>query len=322
MKTKKLWPILTALILIGCLLAGCETTGETHLPDVTVTAAPVAASPPHEIQAPFSFADISDLDFWFGSGAGAWCTMLSVNEDGTFTGAYQDSDISVISLCNFTGKFTEPVKVNDYTYSVQLEQIALEREPGTEERKDGILYQYRDPYGLDDAEELLFYLPGAPVQALPEEYQSWMGGYGDHIDTELPFYGLFNVNAGQGFSSHKKITIYDELASLEQEAAALEDRLQTETLPQAEMTEIASELYRMWDFKLNDIWGRLKKELDAAAMDALTAEELEWIAYKEAEVQKAGADVAGGTLQPMVEYAMGAELTKARVYELAEYLTK
>jgi uncharacterized protein YecT (DUF1311 family) len=277
----------------------------------------------------FSFADISNLEFWFGSGAGAWRTVLTVHNDGTFEGEYSDFDMGAVgtsypngicTLCRFTGKFTEPVKVDDYTYSVKLKKIELEKDPDTEEIKDGIKLIYSTPNGLDNADELLFYLPGAPVQELPEEYRSWAGGYGDSIDTELPFYGLFNVRAGQGFSSHKKATIDDELAFLEQEAASLENKLKTETLAQADMTETVSELYQMWDSKLNAIWSQLKEKMDAAAMEVLTAEELDWIAYKEAEMKKAGADVEGGTLQPMVEYGKGAELTRARVYELAAYL--
>lgn len=164
----------------------------------------------------FSFADVSRLEFWFGSGAGAWCTVLTVHNDGTFEGEYHDSDVDVMRLCNFTGKFSEPVRVNDYTYSARLEQIKLERTPGTEAVKDGIKIIYSEPYGLDDAEELLFYLPGAPVQELPEAYQGWMRGYGNYIGTELPFYGLYNVSGEQGYSSY----ISDNTRALEESAQA------------------------------------------------------------------------------------------------------
>ena len=55
-------------------------------------------------------------------------------------------------------------------------------------------------------------------------------------------------------------------------------------------------------------------------MEALTIEEREWIEKKERAIREAGAKYEGGTLQPMEEALKGAELTKARVYELLEIL--
>lgn len=324
MKNRKLLSIFIAIVMTGCLLAGCKNTRETHLPDTEETDTPEAESESREIEISFSFTDLSGLEFWYGSGAGAWFTVLTIHEDGSFEGEYQDSDMGtdypIKYWCNFKGKFTEPVKVNDYTYSVKMERMELETEPDTEEIRDGVKYISSQPYGLDNAEELLFYLPGAPVEELPEEYRSWMMGYREFTDTQLPFYGLYNENAKEGFSSHEKAAIDTELAIVEEETAALENKLQTEVLSQAEMTETASKLYQLWDSELNAIWSLLKEKMDRAAMDTLTAEEREWIAYKETEIQKAGAEYEGGSIQSMAEYMRGAELTKIRVYELAEYL--
>ena len=203
-------------------MAGCKTAGETRLPEEGEAALSGEASPGAESGSSFSFAELSKLVFWFGSGAGGWSTVLTVRDDGTFAGEYRDSDVGSCYLCNFTGTLTEPVQVNDYTYSVKLAQIELAEEPGTEELRDGIHILYSEPYGLDDAEELLFYLPGAPVSELPEEYQGWMTGYGDSIGAQLPFYGLYNVNAGQGFSSHEKASIDDEAACIPQEEAEIQ----------------------------------------------------------------------------------------------------
>lgn len=320
MKRKQILSRLMAVLMVGCLLAGCGQAGTEALPDGKPLDSPTEEPADREPAPAFSFETVSKLEFWFGSGAGAWHTVLTVQDDGTFEGEYLDSDTNVQYLCNFTGKFTEPEKVNDYTYSVRLERIDLAQAPDTEETKGEIRVVYSEPYGLENAEELLFYLPGAPVQALPEEYRGWMGGYGDSIGTELPFYGLYNVRAETGFSSHERPTVDEELASAEQAADALESKLHTESLSQGEMNETAAELYQIWDAELNALWGQLKKKLDTPAMQTLTAKQLEWIAYKESEIQKAGAPYEGGTLRPLVENGRGAELTKARVYELAELL--
>lgn len=282
----------------------------------------------------FSFADISNLEFWYGSGAGAWCTTLTVNDDGTFEGNYHDSDMGdsgddfpngTCYSCTFIGKFTEPEQVNAYTYSVKIDRIDLEKKVDTEEIRDGVKYIYSQPYGVYDATEILFYKQGAPIKELPEEYRSWVG-YGnlnDLTETELPFYGLFNVNTGDGFSSTPlsgKWTIDDELASVEQQAGDYENKLEHENLTQLELNTISGQLYQLWDDELNWIWFRIKAKLDSDSMNTLTKEEKKWITYKEKEIEKAGAQYEGGTMQPMEKNMKGAELTKKRVYELAEYL--
>ena len=54
-------------------------------------------------------------------------------------------------------------------------------------------------------------------------------------------------------------------------------------------------------------------------MAALREEERQWIAGKEAAVKEAGQQYEGGNMQSMAESLKAAELTKARVHELAEY---
>lgn len=71
-----------------------------------------------------TFADIAKLEFWFGSGAGAWCTTLKIKPDGTFNGHFQDSDMGdegpdypmgTRYECYFSGKFS-PLKKQGHTH--------------------------------------------------------------------------------------------------------------------------------------------------------------------------------------------------------------
>jgi len=160
------------------------------------------------------FSDVSKYQFVFSSGAGAWQTILTINEDGTFSGEFSDADMGwveedhpngVIYSSTFEGKFTEPTKVNDYTYSMQIEYINLEKEVGTEEIIDGVKYIYSEPYGINDAEEILIYTPEAPVKELPEGFRYWVGlrNLDDLKDEHLGYYGLYNVKEACGFSSYK-----------------------------------------------------------------------------------------------------------------------
>jgi len=288
-----------------------------------------------EAEQGFSFADVVDREFYFSSGAGGWYTVLYIHADGTFDGHYQDSDMGVsepeypngtLYYSDFSGKFTEPEKVDDTTYAFQIDSIEYPLGFG-DEIKDGYHYCYTDAYGLTGAEELYMYLPGAKIADLPEEYRSWVGYYDPKAvsETELPFYGLYNVRAETGFSSYgyeqsdAASDIEAEIQAAEEEAIALEAKLDNAS-SQGDMNVISGEIYKVWDDALNVVWGILKENLDEESMQKLTEEERNWIAEKEAAVKEAGAECEGGSLYAAVVNYTAAELTKERVYVLAAYL--
>lgn len=297
----------------------------------------------------FAFTDVSNMEFFFASGAGAWCTELHIHEDGTFEGLHHDSDMGdtgedytngTVYYCNFNGKFTQPEKVDDYTYSMRIETLECEQEEGMVEIEDGVRYIGSYAYGLDDAEELLIYLPGSPLGELPEEYLRWVGYYDldSTTETTLPYYGIYNVTPEYGFSSYVlskgtedienaententvSVDIDEELADIEEQAAVLEEALYSNELSQIELNQTSAELYKLWDDELNSIWARLKESLDEESMEAIRTEQREWIAYKESEIEAEGAEYGMGTMRALVENDKAAELTRERVYELAEML--
>ena len=131
----------------------------------------------------FSYRQMEMLSFCFSSGAGAWSTDMTVSADGSFDGLYSDTDMGdmgegypngTVYFCKFSGRFGELKKVNDFTYQTTIVEMQYENEPDTEEIIDGTLYRYTDVYGLENAENILFYLPGMPVEALSEECLSWL----------------------------------------------------------------------------------------------------------------------------------------------------
>jgi len=283
----------------------------------------------------FSFAEFRNLNFTFLSGAGGWSTEMTIDEDGTFRGTYHDSDMGSASesypngtyyYCSFQGKFAEPVKKDQYTYATTIESISYDHPAGTEEIIDGVRYIYSEAYGLDNPKEILIYLPGMAIKDLPEGYLSWVRtnwrmDYEFTVnETILPFYGLYNVNSEQGFSSYDIIDDLEQsLEYREQEALALEDSImQDPNLTQADLNEKSHLIYQIWDTTLNEIWEILKRNLNAEDMEALTKEQLEWIAMKEASMKEAGKEVEGGSMYGMVVSQRGAGLTKERVYELLE----
>jgi len=292
------------------------------------------------VEETIQFSELSKYEFVFSSGVGAWQTMLNINEDGSFQGLYSDSDMGdtgegypngIIYSSKFEGKFTTPKRVNDYTYSMSIETIKLEKEVGSEEILDGVKFIYSEPYGLDNAKEIYIYTTLAPIKELPEGFRSWVG-YRDLSNTEdelLPFYGLYNVETESGFSSYEideigeenpVLDIIEEVAEIEKQYEQMNNRRLNEDLNQTEMNFLAQEIYVLWDDEINKIWGYLKETLDKDTMDILTSEQREWITRKENEIEKAGSEYEGGSIRPMIEYLKGAELTRDRVYELIELI--
>ena len=328
------------LLMISLTSAGCSKTeaaveiidNNESITTDTVSKEPSVENKSDDEEASFSFHQLKHLEFLFSSGAGAWGTVLTIDEEGHFSGQYSDSDMGSNAAeyphgthyeCTFEGQFTDPVKVNEHTWSMQISEINYSKEIGTEEIKNQIRYIYSEPYGLEQAENILIYLPGTPVDELPEEYKSWVRYYieteGD--GTELPFYGLYNEKQQHGFSSSNIMdSLYEMLEASGEHAASVEETLLTADLNQAELNEQASLLYQIWDSALNQIWSVLQNTLDKDVMDTLTIEEREWITYKEQSIAEAASGVGGGSMASMIANQRAAALTKNRCYELMDYL--
>lgn len=336
--------MLLLFLVVGMIAAGCgkEEMSETpeiqssekadteseEIEDEAETTREEAVESEEEI---LSFSEFENLEFYFASGAGGWRTVMQIKEDGSFSGQYSDSDMGssgdeypngTYYFCAFEGKFTQPVKVNDYTYSMEIEEISLANEAGTEEIIDDTLYSYSEPYGLDGAEEVLIYLPGAPTTELPAEYMSWVRNDMENPDvTQLPFYGLYNVTEQNGFSSYDiSGRIDDMMAATEEWALTVRASLENDGLTQADMNEKSKELYDIWDAALNTLWTELKEQLPEDEFQVLLDDQRLWIADKEQAVKDAGAEVEGGSLYPLVVNMKAAEMTEERVYELYELL--
>lgn len=164
-------------------------------------------------------------EFVFSSGAGGWATEITLNDDGTFNGQYHDSDMGdsgtgysngTVYICDFSGKFTMPKKINEYIYSMNLETLDVEGTFGTVYYENDIRYIVSDPYGFDNADEFMIYLPGIAMSDLPEGFINWLYAFINVQTTEiLPCYGIYNVGGEEGFvaydTSMSEEQIYEKL---------------------------------------------------------------------------------------------------------------
>lgn len=322
---------LISLLLLAALLCGCQQQEETLPSFEPAVETTVETTLPAQTEAPveaFSFSELEYIEFLFASGAGGWGTTLTIHPDGSFTGEFYDSNMGIrdteysngsVDLSDFTGQLGQPQWVNDYTCSLKIENIQYEVAPGTVEIREGIRYSYGTAYGLTDTEELLLYLPGAPISELPEGYLPWAMLY-DYEGTDLPHYGIYNPSQEQGFyGTDLHIKIHSQLEAAEVAAAEIDLWLE-EHYTQTDMNQAAQDKFLLWDDMLNQLWRVLKKVLPEEEMKQLTNEELQWIKDKEAAALDAAAEYDGGSMYPMVYSATLANLTKERVYELAKLL--
>lgn len=100
----------------------------------------------------------------------------------------------------------------------------------------------------------------------------------------------------------------------------MNQKQENEDLNQLERNTLAKDSYVLWDDEINKIWSYLKDTLDKETMEQLTTEQREWITKKENEMKESGAIYEGGSIQSMLEYLKGAELTRDRVYQLMEFV--
>lgn len=165
-----------------------------------------------ELPLPFKNTDFSLL-----SGAGAWRTAITLNKDGSFTGIYLDSEMAEAGedypngsayICEFSGKFDDFEKINDYSYRMTLADLKSEKAFGEEWIEDGIRYISSLPNGFMDSSykklgtEFILYLPENPVNELTEDFLSWWP-YGAEQETNpkttLSCFGIQNVATNDGF---------------------------------------------------------------------------------------------------------------------------
>ena len=146
--------------------------------------------------------------FEFSSGVGAWSTELTVGENGTFTGSFHDSEMGetgenypdgTLYGCSFHGQFSDPEPVDEYAWTVKL---SVEQDEGQvpEAIEDGIRYVTAAPYGLEKAQTVTVFLPGTPVDRLPEGFMIW--SHLQEIDPEaksIPYYAIWSEADEAGF---------------------------------------------------------------------------------------------------------------------------
>ena len=212
MKTKKMLQLL-ALCLV--LLTGCGAKQTVPQTQAQEPAAEQPEAPAEEPEVPAQEADaLPDalpLDLTFASGAGAWCTGLTLERDGSFAGAYHDSEMGdqgegypngSCYISTFSGRFGRIRQVDDHTWAMSLEELTVQETPGEEWIEDGVRYIAAEAYGLEEGTEFLLYSPETPTEGLDEEFLTWWPSWNVEDTGTLNCWGLLNQAMGYGFFTY------------------------------------------------------------------------------------------------------------------------
>lgn len=213
MKKRILSAVFGLLLVPTVVLSGCgqkdegKDEGRPKSTEVaTDQATPTEAPRVEDGELPF----VGDLNLTFASGVGAWSTDVVLQNDGSFSGMYSDWNPATedylpprgeLYICEFTGKFTDIEKLNDYSYQMTIGDMVLENPIGEEWIEDDMLYIATEPYGLDGGEQFILYTPDTPLTELSEdllaEWQHYM--VEETIPGKISCFLLKNQEAGHVF---------------------------------------------------------------------------------------------------------------------------
>lgn len=202
------------LLLVLCLTACAsdkaeeprETSAKATVADTTQASTTTAA--PTEVSFWAEEGLEYPMPFYFGSGVGGWATELYLEADGSFRGMHYDTNLGENSadypngtkyICNFTGKFAPAERLDMYTYGVKLEELTTDRPAGEEWIEAGFLCRSSSPYGLEDSEDFVIYLPNTPKEMLSEDALMWWPDRFEEGASVLGGYALYNLNGEYGF---------------------------------------------------------------------------------------------------------------------------
>jgi len=142
--------------------------------------------------------------YLFETGINDWSTTMELGADGSFTGVYHDTDYdtdedgnttAATEYCSFSGKFSEPEKIDDLTYKITLNDITLEDTLPEDENNEFGYFLSEYAFGLDLLDYTV-YMKGTKTADLPEgclDRISMPNGWTEENTPEtIPFTVIYN----------------------------------------------------------------------------------------------------------------------------------
>lgn len=135
--------------------------------------------------------------------------------------------------------------------------------------------------------------------------------------------GYYHGTSGNTDTSNKttKKQFLEELDKLKVDLDSTKDTRYASTVT-ADLIDAASEEYKLWDNKLNEIYTYLQSILSENEMNKLTQEEIQWITIRDEKSEEAAKKNEGGTTAPLNSAMSLISTTRDRCYELVNNYIK
>ncbi len=123
------------------------------------------------------FSAIEGKVFIYSHGSGHGVSTLTMGANGSFSGQYKDFRAGetgeefpkgTVYLCNYTGRFTEASKENNYTYALSVAELSTSALPGVVVYQDGYRYISTEAFGFENAGVFDLFLAGSYTSEMPE----------------------------------------------------------------------------------------------------------------------------------------------------------
>lgn len=134
-----------------------------------------------------------------------WSTVVTINTDGTFTGKYLEKSMEDLPeyqngkmiICEFSGEFSDFIKVDEYTYAMKLSSLLPAYSPDEFWIENGTYYETASPVGIEYGEWFYIYLPGKETAGLDKYFTMWYPE--ESVPEVLDKYALYNPTPRYAF---------------------------------------------------------------------------------------------------------------------------
>ncbi len=135
------------------------------------------------------------------SGAGAWGTELTIDDNNHFFGKFEDSNYKEVVFCQYSGDIVDIQKIGDKKYTGRIAN--LKRELPNQAWLAGfpsdVKVEEVDNPSFKDGDTVMIYLAGYPISQVSESEYSWMVPmWGSQIKDKTP--GIFITNLNNEWS--------------------------------------------------------------------------------------------------------------------------
>ena len=166
-----------------------------------------------------------------------------------------------------------------------------------------------DHYFIDNGKDGTFHI-------ISRYFLEAAGGHGVRFATMIQTFSIVTGEQTDQYAADST-TVRSAMAQKVAEVRAQSNAL---LLEDGDVTELAQERYRLWLDAFDTLWVALEQTLDAESMANVTAQQLEWSAWKINEQNLAAAQAGSEELADAVFYDKGAELLEPCVDRLLNLL--